>query len=128
MHTYLALPDAIATFLALVYGLNICVPSMGSNLRRARVGVWHISINLAVKPLVERALPWVTLRLMLLSSVVSCIVFSYPLYLLLAVSRSVLPPAAFHRTINALWRVPQFVTRASDERRYGDVAKAMLIS
>ena len=91
-------------------------------------GLWHVPINLAVKPLVEKALPWVTLRLMLLSSVVSCIVFSYPLYLLLAVSHSVLPPAAFHGTINALWRVPQFVTRVSDERRHRDVAKAMLVS
>ncbi len=91
-------------------------------------GLWHIPINLAAKPLIEKALPWVTLRLMLLSNVISFIVLSYPLYLLLAASRSVLPPAAFHGTINALWRIPQFVTKVSDGYRRRDVAKAMLAS
>lgn len=91
-------------------------------------GLWHVPMNLAVKPLIEKALPWVTLRLMLLSSIVSSIILSYPLYLLLAVSHSVLPPAAFHGTVNALWRIPQFVTRVSDEHRRRDVAKSMLAS
>jgi len=91
-------------------------------------GLWHIPGNLAVRPIIERLLPWVTFRLMLLSSVVSSVILSYPLYLLLAVSHSVLPPAAFHGTINALWRIPQFVTKVSDKHRCRDVGKVTLAS
>ena len=85
-------------------------------------------MNLAVRPFIREALPWVTPRLMLLSSVASSVILSYPLYLLLAVSRSVLPPAAFHGTINALWRLLQFITKVSNTHRCKDLAKMLLAS
>jgi len=91
-------------------------------------GLWHIPINLSVKHVFEKSLPWISLRWLLLSSVISFTIFSYPLYLLLITSNSILPPAAFHGTINALWRLPQFVTRISNERRSRDLIKVTLVS
>ena len=91
-------------------------------------GLWHVPVILSAKPLLERYFPWMTLELVLVSNVVSCIVLSYPLYFLLISSGSVLPPAAFHGTVNALWQIPQFVTRVSSKHRYRDLAKIALTS
>ncbi len=89
--------------------------------------VAHTSYPICETPLRE-AFPWMPLELALVSNMVSCTVLSYPLYLLLISSGSVLPPAAFHGTINALWQIPQFVTRVSGERKYRDFAKITLTS
>ena len=91
-------------------------------------GLWHVPVILSVKPLLKKYFPWVSLDLALVSSVVSCIVLSYPLYLLLMSSSSALPPAAFHGTVNALWQIPQLATKVSGERKYGDFAKITFIS
>ncbi len=90
-------------------------------------GLWHMPIVVALKPLIERELPWATPKLIALNYVASCIALSYPLYLLLATTHSVLPPAAFHGTMNALWRLPQFVIRAT-ESRHRDMARIAIAS
>lgn len=91
-------------------------------------GLWHVPVILSAKPLLEKCFPWMPLELALVNNVVSCIVLSYPLYLLLVSSGSVLPPAAFHGTVNALWQIPQFVMRVSDRHKYRNVAKAAVTS
>ncbi len=73
-------------------------------------------------------MPWISPRLISLSYVVTCILLAYPLYLLMITSNSILPSAAFHGVINALWRVPQFVTKIRNEYRNRDIAKSISIS
>ena len=91
-------------------------------------GLWHAPVIFSLKPLIEKNFPWMTLRLALTNNVVSCTILSYPLYLLLISSDSILPPASFHGTVNALWAIPQFVTKVSDERKYRDIVKVALVS
>ncbi len=91
-------------------------------------GLWHTPLVLSIRSLIEKLFPWASTKLVIMNYVVSCTILSYPLYLLLASSRSVLPPAAFHGTMNALWQIPQFVTGISDKHRYRDMAKAALAS
>ncbi len=91
-------------------------------------GLWHIPLVITTIPVLKRDLPWINFRLALISYIASCIILTYPLYVLLVTSHSILLPAAFHGAINASWRLPQYVTKIGKESRRKDLAKMMLIS
>lgn len=91
-------------------------------------GLWHTPVVLSTKPLLKKYFPWASLKLVLLNYAVSSIIISYPMYLLLISSSNILPPAAFHGTLNALGQVLQFVIKIRDKHKYRDSAKVALIS
>ncbi len=91
-------------------------------------GLWHTPIIFSTRSLIKKLFPWISIKQVLINYVISCAILSYPLYLLLISSGSILPPAAFHGTINALWQIPQFVTEIRDKHRHKDMAKVALAS
>lgn len=91
-------------------------------------GLWHAPIVISTRNFIKKIFPWISIKQVLINYAISCIILSYPLYLLLISSGSVLPPAAFHGTINALWQISQFVTEIRDKHRRKDMAKVALTS
>ena len=109
----------------LVDRLGLAIP-MSMLIVGAVWGLWHVPLVAAARPVVSRLAPWARPIHIPVSYVALCTILSYPLYLLLTSSHSILPPAAFHGAVNALWRLPQFVVRLSRERMRRDLAVSSL--
>jgi len=88
-------------------------------------GLWHAPMYIFIR---FRVPEYYSLRFSIASYVALCILLSIPSTLFLIWSRSILPAASLHGSVNALYRLTEVVTKIRSEYRLRDLARAILAS
>ncbi len=73
--------------------------------------LWHTLITISIRSSIKKIFPWISIRQVLISYATSCNILLIPaIPTINIVQKCPAPLAAFNGAINALYRIPQFVT------------------
>ncbi len=91
-------------------------------------GLWHVPLVAVLSKYFRGLIPWYSIKLGVISYLIMCTILNYQLTTLLLSTESVLPLASLHGAVNALWQLPQYVTKVRVERKLLDLTKMFLAS